>query len=510
MKKTNFIFTFLFAILLVSTNLLSSSVEAAKTPINNISLDFYLVNDFRGQLRHTAKYPGAATVSTAIFNLGENNPGGTIILGGGNMIQGTLDSSLHDGIPTVLALNEFNLSACVLGNHEFDYSKTILAKQQKAAHFPFISANILDNKGNLVFKPYTIIQRKGLKIAIIGLTTKETKEIAPERNIKDFKILDPSKIVNKYVSEVRTNGADIVVLLTHIGANKTNDSIQGEILQTLKKAKGIDAVFTAHTENNLASTYNNIPVIQAGSRGQTIGRVHLVYSSKDKKVIGSSTKLYPIRYGMVPENMKVSNMLTSVFKETNEAYKLVLATNKGPELTNNLAGQSSLGELLADYMKKASKADIVILNGGGICTNIPTGPITLKIYKEMFPYQANLITMDLKGSDLIKAIENGFNYPSIAIGRFSGLNVVADMKKPLGNRLVKATTLENKAIDPNKIYKVAVSSFIANGSDFYTSLSNGTNRKDLGNLNGMFKFLFRSYENINYTSDHRLILLNNN
>lgn len=510
-KMFKFIYSSLFVLLLVATNAILSTTSFAASSNEKplVELDLYLINDFQGQLRHNGDIPGAATLASSIFELGKNNPGGTIILGGGDMIHGTLDSKLHDGIPAILALNNFGFSASVLGTDELIYSKAIVEKQQKTAAFPFLAANIIDKNGTPIFSPYKIIERKGLKIAIIGLANNKTAFKVLPSNIEGYTFQEPSKIVNKYIQEVKEKGADVVVLLTHLGINVNDGKITGDILPTLETAKNVDAVFAASNNKKISTSYNNIPVVEAGVNGTAIGRVHLLYSRIEKKVIAANSKLYNIHYGMVSENEKIANLLAPLFKEVDEKYGQVIANNVLP-LSNNFQAKSAAGDLIADFIKKAGNSEIAIINGGSIRTTIPNGPITLRSLLELYPYDGNLVTMNLKGSDLIDTMENAFNLKNTALGRFSGLKITADMSKPLNQRILSiVTTSDGLKIKPDKYYKVVTNDYLAAGGSNYLALTKGTDLKTGPKIQQVLEFLFRSHKTINYTLDDRLTLLNN-
>lgn len=509
MKRSfNFITSFIFSLFLIFATLFTPNLSLAKDSSNELlSLDLYLINDFHGTLRQENNKPGAAKLLGAVQTLTRHNPQGSILLGGGDMIVGTLDSSLENGLPAIKILNEFGFTASVLGNHEFDYSKEIVKEQLKTANFPFLSANIVNKNNRPIFKPYLIIQKKGLKIAIIGLTTTQTQSPTRKTSIQDYTFLAPQTVVQKYVKEVRKKGANIVVLLTHIGAKERNGKISGEIIPTLKNSANVDAVFTAHTHKKITAKYKQIPVIQAGSKGKYIGNVHFIYSKKKQRIIASATKLYPINYALYPNDKKVQKLLNPLFKTTNQKYSKILAENKH-YLSNDPLAQSGVADLLTDLMLQASNAKISFLNAGAIRYDLEKGAVTNRKLKEVFPYKSRLITMKLKGSDLISTIEHGLKLQSFGLLRFSGLNVTADMNKPIGQRIISITTTDGKTINPQQTYFIATNDFIAKGGDNYLNLTHGSNNKDLGNLNKIFEDYFINKKIINFTSDQRLVLLN--
>lgn len=116
----------------------------------------------------------------------------------------------------------------------------VIKRQAAATNFPILGANIVEAAGDRVaepFKPYVMLQRNGLTIGILGLTTVETKEKASQFNLQKVKILPPEQIAQVYVDELRRQGAQIIVLLTHIGSSQgENNGITGEIVPICKNS----------------------------------------------------------------------------------------------------------------------------------------------------------------------------------------------------------------------------------------------------------------------------------
>ena len=116
-------------------------------------------------------------------------------------------------------MNELKFDAMTLGNHEFDWGMRALTRLRKEARFPFLAANIVDSKGNLLsgIRPYTILQKGHAKVAVIGLTTPEIAYITKPDNLKGLTFLSPEAVLPRLIREVRQQGASIVILLSHLG-----------------------------------------------------------------------------------------------------------------------------------------------------------------------------------------------------------------------------------------------------------------------------------------------------
>lgn len=476
-------------------------VMAEEKPL--VEIDIYSVNDFHGALRAEGTKPGIAVLGGAIEQLGAQNPAGSIILGGGDMFAGTLDADEYDGMPVIYAMNQIGFSADAVGNHIFDYDQKIIAKQAYAATFPFLAANLSFPDGNLI-KPYVILNRNGLKVAVIGVATEETLLKSSQRNSQGVTLLPTAETVQKYIDEVRGRGAQIVILLTHCASFQNNKGqITGEITGLLEQIHGADAAITGHSHQKVFGNYKDVPVVQAGSNGETIGKIHLLYSRIDKKIIASNASLIAVNKDQWKENPGIAKMVEPILTDIDKKYNGIVAQNVYP-LSNDRYGESTLAEHFTDLLLKGFNADIAILNGGAFRSDIPAGPITLRVMEQAYPYKDQIVVMQLKGSDILAALEYGIGNNSIGEVRFAGVKLGVDIDLPQGNRIIENRLTDNSSIDPNKQYKVVTNEFLAKGGDGYTTLTKGENIRYAGDIKEFFNFALRSEKIVNYRADGRL------
>jgi len=142
--------------------------------------------------------------------------------------------------------------------------------------------------------------------------------------------------------------------------------------------------------------------------------------------------------------------------------------------------ETNLGDYIADWMKEIAGADITITNGGGIRASIPKGPISVGTIYTVLPFDNYILLLELKGSDIIAALENGFSQVEAQAGRFpqiSGIRVKVDLSKKPGSRVVDVKLADGTPLDPNKVYKVATNDFMAAGGDGYTVFKNAISIK---------------------------------
>lgn len=496
--------------LMVLSLLVTAVVNAAEKPF--VEIDIYSVNDFHGHLRAEAADPGIVVLSGVLQELMKQNPSGALLVGGGDMFSGTIDANEYQGRPVVLAMNKMDFAANVAGNHIFDYPLEVIKKQTATANFPVLGANILAAAGDKIaepFLPYTIVQRNGLTIGIVGLTTIETQNKASQTNLQPVKIVPPEQIAQFYIDELRNKGTQIIVLLTHIGSSQgKNNAVAGEIIPLLQKLRGVDAVVTGHTHLCVSGMHEGIPVIQAGCYGEAVGRIHLLYSRADKKVVAANPRVYKLNELPKIKDTTMEKLLEPIFKDVDAKYNALLAVNN-QVLTNDRNGDSRVGDYFMDLLKSGFKADVALYNGGAVRNELSAGMVTVRDLIKIFPFDSSIYVAEVKGSDLRQVLEHGIGNPDISRLRFSGLQVTADIRMPEGQRISSVILSDGSELTDEKYYKVVSNDFMFSGGDGFSSLKNAQNLRDCGKDKTFFTFALRSFKTIDYpAADDRLRIKN--
>ena len=443
------------------------------------------MNDFHGSLAGDAKNPGVTKVATYLNAEKKANPNGTIILSAGDMFQGSADSNLLYGVPVLAAMNDIGFEAMAIGNHEFDWGLNKLQALSDKAEFPFLAANIVlkgtDITPNFAEK-YIIVNRNGINIGIIGIATPETITKTKAENIAAYEFKDPAATVNALVPKVKKAGADIIVVLSHLGATQDSKTkaITGEAAELAKAVTGVNAIIAGHSHTTIAGTVNDIPIVQAYYNGRSVGHIDLVIDSATNKV--------------VENNVYVDNTVVSANEDARVKGWFDFALSTVAPIKNEPVGKAAvtlahntkevqvtlMGQWASDVMRKAAKADIAIQNGGGLRRDIPAGDVTMGIMYELMPFDNTLFTMDLTGKQVREALEHGIMPESFAPGQFSGVTVKYDSSKAKGERIIEVRMLDGSLLDDNKIYKLVTNDFQAGGGDGYVMFKNGKNSVDTG------------------------------
>jgi len=279
---------------------------AAALPGTSVTFTILHTNDFHGQLEPSGSNPGMARVATYVNSvrsaLGDSN---VLLVDAGDEMQGSLLSNLGDGtptgkgIPTIATFNAMSYDAATFGNHEFDWGQTNLSNRTTQATYPYVTANIVQNNtGNCATAgwtppafadaPYQILEAgvapNTVKVAFIGVTTTETPTITVSTATAGLCFKDPAESISHYYTAMKAAGADVIVVLSHLG-NVDGGYGYGlpvygdQSLATKLNTAGtpVNLIIGGHSHTNLtaAQTVGSTKVVQAYYNGRRVGRANI-------------------------------------------------------------------------------------------------------------------------------------------------------------------------------------------------------------------------------------------
>src|SRR5688572_15668892 len=248
-----------------------------------------------------------------------------VLLDGGDMFQGTLESNLVEGKSVVEAYDRLGYAAVAVGNHEYDFGpvgeRTVpiephddprgaLKARAAEASFPFLAANLIDGFArepaswpNL--HPSILIERAGIKIGVIGLSTMDTPRTTNARNFEGLLMAPLVESIEKQASALRARGAHLVLVTAHAGGRcgKFDDARdisscdpQQEIFEAARALRPgtVDAIVAGHTHAGIAHEVNGIPIVQSFAKGIAFGRIDLVIEGPRRRV--TSRTIHPPRF----------------------------------------------------------------------------------------------------------------------------------------------------------------------------------------------------------------------
>ena len=473
----------------------------------NVKINILTVNDFHGALVGEGDVPGAARLAGLMEYIYNNNPNGTIVLSAGDMFQGTVRSNILYGKPVMEMMNVMNFKAMALGNHEFDWGMDHLKERALEAKFPMVAANVIEKETNTYIDfvlPYTIIKVKGVNVGVIGLTTVETAYSTNMNVANKFNFEDYVESIGKVYNEVKKEGADVVVVLGHIGSAQKDGVSTGEavvLMNALDKTDyKIDALISAHEHNVVKDKINGIPIVQAGNNGRYIGVITLVYSTDEKSVIESSVDVVPVSLKQ-KEHHRVKKIVEKSAFAAIPFEKTILGKTEG--LYHDRHTVSPLGMWAADTMKEAINVDIAVQNGGGLRKSLLAGNITLGNFYDIAPFDNTIITMEMTGKQIKDLMEYGLNN-EFGTAQYSGLNIVYNSSASKGAKIVDITLADGRPLLDDGVYTVCTNDFLAGGGDGFVIFKEAKNQVNTNVvLRDVFIDAVKKAENVIFKDDGR-------
>lgn len=451
--------------------------------LNYDIVDIVSINDLHGALGQGGKNVGIANLVNVIKMQKAANPN-TIFVGAGDLYQGSAESNLLYGKPVSECLKEAGMAASAIGNHEYDWGIGRFATWSQEGGFPFLAANIYDkSSGKPVSyaQPFIIVKTGGYKVAFIGLSTPETLYKTKPDNVKDVEFKDPGQILPQYIKEVRAQGADLVIALTHLGAAQAKDgTVSGEAAD-IASTPGLDGIIAGHTHERVAGEVKGVPVVEAYYNGRSLGKLTFIFAKSSKipvKRVAKLDDLY-LRQSVLTEDKAAKEIYNRYLAQIQPILAEKLGVAK-VDLDRDTKGPSLMGEWVCDIMRKYTGTQIGIQNGGGLRVSLPKGDLTVGDMYMLMPFDNTLVTAKLTGAQVKEAIENGIGNPKISFGQISGVYVTYDLSKPFGRRVVKLTLENGQPLKMDRTYTVVANDFMFTGGDNYTVLMKGADIKDTG------------------------------
>jgi len=399
-----------------------------------------------------------------------------------------------------------------LGNHEFDDGKAemlrlinggnhingpFLKAEYEGASFPYVSANVInDATGKPLLKPYVIKRVKGVPIAFIGAVLKETPTIVTPTGVAGLSFIDEADAINRYVPELRKLGVRSIVVTIHQGTRQGYyggptdaevNALDGSIADIVNRLDDeIDIVISGHAHsftNALIANANGkeILVVQAFSRGTAFDEIDVAIDPQTRDIVEKTARIVTTFADVEPGLSPDEDIAELVAKAESAVAPLINrvigVTTNGITRTSNDAGESALGNLIADAQRQKMATDFGFMNAGGIRSDIPAGNVTWGDLFTVQPFGNDLVTMNLSGEQIVRLLNQqwaGQPYPRIL--KVSGLSYTWDNALPVGDRIVDVRTADGSLLDRLASYSVTVNSFIAAGGDNYSVLTEGTNR----------------------------------
>ncbi len=516
----------------------------AEAQAASVDLRILAINDFHGYLQPppggiriadpgdkskkiAVEAGGAEQMATLVKQLraGAKN---TIFVAAGDLIGASpfLSALFHDE-PTIESLSMMGLEVASVGNHEFDEGKEELLRMQNGgchptdgcqgphpflgAKFRYLAASTIEkDTGETVFPPYAIRQFEGIPVAFIGLTLKGTPNLVSPVGVAGLEFKDVADTVNALVPELKAHGVEAIVVLIHEAGFPTGDynecpGISGPIVDIVKKFdRAVDVVISGHTHQAYVCEIDGRLVTSGDKYGTIVTAIDLKLDPVTRDITSVRADNVIVRTAAYARDPEQTALIESYDKVAAPiANRPAGSVTETLSRTPNDAGESALGDIVADAQLAATRADkdggavIAFTNPGGVRTDIPKKADGTVSYADVFssqPFRNQLVTLTLTGAQIKDALEQQWLDPKrpriLLVSK--GFNYAWDGAKPYGERvLADRMSLNGQPIDPAKSYRVAVNNYLAVGGDGFTALKEGTGQQfgiyDVDALYGYFQ-----------------------
>jgi 2',3'-cyclic-nucleotide 2'-phosphodiesterase/3'-nucleotidase len=495
---------------------LTITVRCPAQATGPVAVKVLAINDLHGQIGTGKVVSGravgsapilAAYLRTAMAGVESR----TVIAEVGDLVGASpADSALFQDEPTVMFFNQLANDRCAAsiwdpgcnlvgapGNHEFDegvdellrllgggnHAKgPFLQDPWQGARFPVVSANIRKADGALLFRPWVVKYLDGVQVGFIGATLSSTPTIVLPSGVAGLTFEDEAAAINAQVKELQARGVHAIVVVLH-------DSAPASFVAQLDA--DVDVVLTGHAHVLANARYPNaggkqVLVTQAYSAGTAFANIDLTVDGATQDVTAASATV-PTTYaaGITPD-AAAADLLAKADALVAPLVSAQVATTNGILSTSlNTAGESTLGDVLAEAHRRSMSADFGITNPGGMRANLPvtcaSSPCAIT-WGDCFtsqPFANQVMRVTLTGQQLKDALEQQFagwnGQSSTRMLQIAGFAYTWSAGAPLGSRVISLRKADGTPIDLGASYTVAMNNFLQGGGDGFTVLVGGTN-----------------------------------
>jgi 2',3'-cyclic-nucleotide 2'-phosphodiesterase/3'-nucleotidase len=452
----------------------------------------------------------------------------------GDNLQGQPEVYYYNFIDTLSphfmaeAMNWLGYDACTAGNHDIEAGHLVYDRLVKSYNFPLLAANAVDRKtGKPYFKPYVIIEKKGIKVALLGLITPAIPNGLPEELWSGIEFRDMVETARIWMPEILRQKPDLVVGLFHSGWNAEKaDYKQASPLNENGSASvaynvpGFDIIFCGHDHRLVNEKFVNhagdtIIILNGGSRSENIAVADVIFSSK--KLFGNrhkriSGKLIEVKnYPPDPEFLAKFKSREQVIK--NYVNKIIGTSSGTFSSRDSYFGSSAFVDMIHSVQMEITGADVSFAAPLSFDIRISEGPVTVGDMFKLYRFENMLYTMSMSGEEIRRYLEYSYSEwfntmkgpndfllkfrlgkdgkplltdgkawlqnPAYDFDSAAGLDYVVDVSKPEGERITIRSFTDGRPFEKQKNYKVAVNSYRGNGGGGHFTRGAGINKEEL-------------------------------
>lgn len=491
----------------ISLGLLLASTSVVLSEPAPIKLSIVTTNDVHGRIQQLPLLGGYVRNLRAAR---ERDGGAVLLLDGGDIFQGTIESNATEGAAMVRAYRALEYTAATIGNHEFDFGPAgphavpltadedalgALKARVAQANFPFLNANLTGPDGQPIaipkLLPRVLLRPRGVKVGLIGAVTADVLRTTHAGNTQGIAVQPLAQSLEEQARTLRAQGARVVIALVHAGGECRETRVPEDLSSCDPNAEifrvaralpsgSVDVIVAGHTHAGIAQRVNGIAIVEAFSNGRAFGRVDVSVPASASAPL--DIRLYPperlctedlalpsCAVGVSYEGFPVQRdaWVQRAVREDLQHARLERDRSIGVEVTTAVPRESKvespLNNLIADLMLEAwPNADAAFSNAGGVRIPLPKGPLRYGTVFEMFPFDNAFALLRIPARQLASILANNVK-GSTGILSLSGLRAAASCKE--GELTVQLTDAQGQLVAPDRILTVVTSDFLAASGD---------------------------------------------
>ncbi|WP_408960301.1 5'-nucleotidase C-terminal domain-containing protein [Natrinema sp. 74] len=439
------------------------------TPTDSTTLTVLSYND----LQTAASNPNATGRLVGAVNerrAAHTNP--TVVVGGGDQVSPSSLSPVSNWTVPVATTNVADPAADVVGNHDLDYGFAAVEEYTNASEYPWLLANVRHEDGGSVpgTQNYTIVERDGVKIGIVGLVDEAIKsKTAVDFDANGYRVADYSTVGSEIATKLKEeNGVDVVIAAAHIGVPGSKE--------LARETEHIDVIVTGDDEVAYSPQKTDETVImEAEGRAAYLGELNLTVSKNGSVAMQDGRLLTVADNGDIPINETAHSIVADARSESLLRVIGKTESRLNSTFAANYHDETAWGNVITDAFRNQTGAEVAITNAGGIRGNfvIDRGNVTYDDVYTSLPFGNTLVTKRLNGTELTNLLESqvvtldsdtGQQHGAEASLQVSGVTyefVPHEGAEPI----IRDVSVGGEPLQANATYNVTVNSYMAGWDD---------------------------------------------
>ncbi|WP_294596873.1 5'-nucleotidase C-terminal domain-containing protein [uncultured Phocaeicola sp.] len=429
-----------------------------------------------------------------------------ILMDNGDILQGQPVAYYYNYMDTIsehvcaAMLNYMKYDVGTMGNHDVETGHAVYDRWVRQCNFPVLGANIVDNKtGKPYLPPYQVIEKEGVKIAILGMITPAIPSWLPEQLWSGLHFEDMEDCARKWVKIIREKeNPDVLVGLFHAGpeGNKLDNVVENGSGNVAKSVPGFDVVFMGHdharrNEKVVNVEGDSVLLIDPANMSKVVSEVTFTIKKQDGKVVSKQVEGKLVNMDGYAPDADFMNIFSGAYETTMDFVSRNIGRIEHTISSKEaFFGPSAFVDLIHQLQLDIAGADISFCAPLSAYAEIKKGDICVSDMFNLYKYENLLYTMKLTGKEikdflemsyalwtnqmqspddhlmLLNEEDNGFGRfknPSFNFDSAAGIIYTVDVTKPQGEKIRIERMANGEPFDLNKTYRVAVNSYRGNG-----------------------------------------------